>query len=234
MAWVDADDFVTEDWYSSLFPVLEQGMDLIFFEHDRVENGVSRRMQYQGKSGILDKQRFLYDLVLDMKVRSYLCDKVCRRSLFRGISFPTDVLLMEDYARLHEICYRARSIYYLARPLYVYLVRTGSLSHTVDFSRYFNAVHIAKERYEWLSERHVDLPRAGYLKHYLSFVTAAVKENADKVWQKEVEECRGEIQRHILYILRSGDITVKDKVKYALIAMHALKTIYGLKAMTKF
>ena len=96
------------------------------------------------------------------------------------------------------------------------------------------AVHIAKARYDWLSERHVDLPRAGYLKHYLSFVTAAVKENADKVWQKEVEECRGEIQRHILYILRSGDITVKDKVKYALIAMHALKTIYGLKAMTKF
>lgn len=234
MAWVDADDFVTEDWYSSLFPLLEQGMDLIFFEHDRRGNGVSRRMQYQGSSGILDKQRFLYDLVLDVKVRSYLWDKVCRRSLFQGISFPTDVLLVEDYARLHEICYRARSIYYLARPLYVYLVRTGSLSHTVDFSRYFNAVHIAKARYEWLSERHVDVPRAGYLKHSLFFVTAAVKENADKVWQKEVEECRGEIQRHILYILRSGDITVKDKVKYALAAMHALKTIYSLKAMMKF
>lgn len=233
LAWVDADDFVTEDWYSSLFPLLEQGMDLIFFEHDRRENGVSRRMQYQGSSGILDKQRFLYDLVLDVKVRSYLCDKVCRRSLFQGISFPTDVLLMEDYARLHEICYRARSIYYLARPLYVYLVRTGSLSHTVDFSRYFNAVHIAKDRYEWLSERHVDVPRAGYLKHYLFFLTAAVKENADKVCQKEVEECRGEIQRHILYILRSGDITVKDKVKYALAAMHTLKTIYSLKAMMK-
>lgn len=234
MAWVDADDFVTEDWYSSLFPLLEQGMDLIFFEYDRRGNGVSRRMQYQGNSGILDKQRFLYDLVLDVKVRSYLCDKVCRRSLFQGISFPTDVLLMEDYARLHEICYRARSIYYLARPLYVYLVRTGSLSHTVDFSRYFNAVHIAKDRYEWLSERHVDVPRAGYLKHSLFFLTAAVKENADKVWQKEVEECRGEIQRHILYILRSGDITVKDKVKYALTAMHALKTIYSLKDMMKF
>lgn len=234
MAWVDADDFVSEDWYSSLFPLLEQGMDLIFFEHDRRGNGVSRRMQYQGSSGILDKQRFLYDLVLDVKVRSYLWDKVCRRSLFQGISFPTDVLLMEDYARLHEICYRARSIYYLARPLYVYLVRTGSLSHTVDFSRYFNAVHIAKARYEWLSERHVDVPRAGYLKNSLFFVTAAVKENADKVWQKEVEECRGEIQRHILYILRSGDITVKDKVKYALAAMHVLKTIYSLKAMMKF
>lgn len=233
MAWVDADDFVTEDWYSSLFPLLEQGMDLIFFEYDRRENGVSRRMQYQGSSGILDKQRFLYDLVLDVKVRSYLCDKVCKRSLYQGITFPVDVLLMEDYSRLHEICYRARSIYYLARPLYVYLVRTGSLSHTVDFSRYFNAVHIAKDRYDWLKERHVDVPRAGYLKHYLFFVTAAVKENADKVWQKEVEECRGEIQRHILYILRSGDITVKDKVKYALAAMHTLKTIYSLKAMMK-
>lgn len=233
MAWVDADDFVTEDWYSSLFPLLEQGMDLIFFEYDRRENGVSRRMQYQGSSGILDKQRFLYDLVLDVKVRSYLCDKVCKRSLYQGITFPVDVLLMEDYSRLHEICYRARSIYYLARPLYVYLVRTGSLSHTVDFSRYFNAVHIAKDRYDWLKERHVDVPRAGYLKYYLFFVTAAVKENADKVWQKEVEECRGEIQRHILYILRSGDITVKDKVKYALAAMHTLKTIYSLKAMMK-
>lgn len=233
MAWVDADDFVTEDWYSSLFPLLEQGMDLIFFEYDRRGNGVSRRMQYQGSSGILDKQRFLYDLVLDVKVRSYLCDKVCKRSLYQGITFPVDVLLMEDYSRLHEICYRARSIYYLARPLYVYLVRTGSLSHTVDFSRYFNAVHIAKDRYDWLKERHVDVPRAGYLKHYLFFLTAAVKENADKVWQKEVEECRGEIQQHILYILRSGDITVKDKVKYALAAMHTLKTIYSLKAMMK-
>lgn len=233
MAWVDADDFVTEDWYSSLFPLLEQGMDLIFFEHDRRKNGVSRRMQYQGSSGILDKQRFLYDLVLDVKVRSYLWDKVCKRSLYQGITFPVDVLLMEDYSRLHEICYRVRSIYYLNRSLYVYLVREGGLSHTVDFRRYFQAVHIAKDRYDWLKERHVDVPRAGYLKHYLFFLTAAVKENADKVWQKEVEECRGEIQRHILYILRSGDITVKDKVKYALVAMHTLKMIYSLKAMMK-
>lgn len=93
---------------------------------------------------------------------------------------------------------------------------------------------LAKDRYEWLSERHVDVPRSGYRKHYLSFVTAAVQETADKVWQKEVEECRGEIQRHILYILRSGDITVKDKVKYTLIAMHALKMIYSLKGMMKF
>lgn len=231
MAWVDADDSVTEDWYSSLLPLLEQGLDLVFFEHYRVESGISRRMRYQEKAGVLGREQFLYDLVLDTKVRSYLWDKVCKRSLYQGITFPVDVLLMEDYSRLHEICYRARSIYYLNRPLYVYLVRESSLSHTVDFRRYFQAVHIAKDRYDWLKERHIDVPRAGYLKHYLFFVTMAVKENADERWRKEVETCRGEIQRHILYILMSRDITVKDKVKYELITMHALRLIYIWKAM---
>ena len=233
MAWVDADDSVTEDWYNSLLPLLEQSLDLVFFEHYRVERGVSRRMRYRERAGALDRERFLYDLVLDTKVRSYLCDKVCKRSLFQGISFPTDVLLMEDYSRLHEICYRAQSIYYLDRPLYVYLVREGSLSHTVDFRRYFQAVHIAKDRYDWLKERHMNVPRAGYLKHYLFFVTMAVKGNADERWRKEVGECQAEIRKHIGYLWVSRYVTWKDKVKYGMIDLHMFKEIYKLHAMMK-
>lgn len=50
IAWVDSDDYVADDWYQSLKPLLERDIDLIFFEHYRIENGILHRMRCSGAS----------------------------------------------------------------------------------------------------------------------------------------------------------------------------------------
>ena len=233
VAWIDSDDYVTREWYKYLKPVLQRSFDLVYFEHHRIEKGASQRIQYQSASGMLDKHKFVYDLVLDVKVRSYLCDKIFKRSLFQNIVFPTDISLMEDYSVLHKLCYKAETIYYLAKPLYVYVIRKGSISHTVDIGKSYKAVQIAKERYNWLCERKVQVSKAGYLRQCLLFLLIVMKWKFEEKWKYEFDFCENEIRKNINYILKSRDISVKDKVKYGMIYLHMLKLSYRVWVMIK-
>lgn len=111
VAWVDSDDYVADNWYATIKPVLQQGVDLLFFEHYRVEHGVFCRLKYCKKAALIDRKRFIYDLMLDVKLKSYLWDKVFKRSLFDGIQFSNSISLMEDYSVLHKVCSQANKIY---------------------------------------------------------------------------------------------------------------------------
>lgn len=233
VAWIDSDDYVIREWYKCLKPILQRSFDLVYFEHHRIEKGVSQTIQYQSASGILDKQKFIYDLALDMKVRSYLCDKIFKRSLFHNIAFPTDISLMEDYSVLHKLCYKAETIYYLAKPLYEYVIRKGSISHTVDIGKSYQAVQIAKERYNWLCERKVRVSKAGYLRQCLLFLLIVLKWKIEKMWKYEFDFCENEIRENIKSILKSRDISMKDKVKYGMIYLHMLKLSYRVWVMIK-
>lgn len=225
IAWVDSDDYVADEWYQSLKPLLEQDIDLIFFEHYRIENGILRQMRYAKDSKMIDKNKFIYDLVMDTKLRNYLCDKVFKRSLFERILFPTDISLMEDYSILHKVCYRAETIYYLAKPLYFYVIRSDSISHAIDFQKQFQGIKIAKMRYDWLSERHMKISRFGYLKHCMDFLFSVLRQGKENTWKKEFIACRREICKYIGVLLLSQDISIKYKVKYCMVYLNIWQPI---------
>lgn len=55
IAWVDSDDYVADNWYQSLKPLMESGIDLILFEHYRVESSTQKRVRYCKESMLIDK-----------------------------------------------------------------------------------------------------------------------------------------------------------------------------------
>ena len=226
VAWVDSDDYVADNWYETIKPVLQQGVDLLFFDHYRVEHDVFYRGQYRKDSVFIDRKKFIYDLVLDIKIRSYLCDKVFKRSLFDGILFANNISLMEDYSVLHKVCSQANKIYYLAQPLYFYVIRNGSVSHTGDLKKQFQAIMISKMRYNWLSKRHFQISRAGYLKCCLDFLVFALKIGEEKAWESECTLCRAEICKHMGSLLFNREIPIKYKLKYSMVYLHLLAPIY--------
>lgn len=233
IAWVDSDDYVADNWYQSLKPLMERGIHLILFEHYRVENGTQKRVRYCKESMFIDKSIFIHDLVLDIKLQSYLWDKVFKRRLFTNILFPVDISLMEDYSILHKVCDRARTIYYLARPLYYYVIRNDSISHTIDLQDQYQTVLIAKKRYDWLSKRYEGVSRAGYLKNCLIFLACVLRSGKGDKWKVEYYSCRSDICNHIISLLLDRDIPFKYKAKYCMVYFNVIKLFYRMRSKMK-
>ena len=228
IAWVDSDDYVADDWYQSLKPMLKKEVDLIFFEHYRVENGMLYRIRYSTNSMMIDKDKFIYELTMDTKIHNYLWDKVFKRSLFKQILFPMDIYFMEDYSVLHKICYQAESIYYLSKPLYFYIIHNDSVSHTISLKRQYQVIKIAKMRYDWLSEHNIKVSCFGYLRYYMDFLTLVLKKGEENGWREKCITCRLEICRHIGDLLSNRDVPIKYKVKYGMVYLNMWKPVYKI------
>ncbi len=234
IAWVDSDDYVAENWYSAIKEVLLQDIDIVCFDHYRVEHNKSKAVVYGGTSRLLEKNAYIAELTLDDKVKSYLWMSVFKKDLFASIKFPTDTSLMEDYSIIHKLFYKADSIYYLAKPLYFYLIRSESVSHSVNFSNYFKAALIAKERYQWLTDMNVNVSNVAYIKHYLFFIIAVIKEGQCSNWKKEMRICHKEICDNIRDLMFSKEVSLKNKVKYAMEYTDTIKIIYKILSIVKF
>lgn len=228
IAWVDSDDYVADDWYQSLKPILKKEVDLIFFEHYRVENGMLHRIRYSTNSMIIDKDKFIYELTMDTKIHNYLCDKVFKRSLFKQILFPMDISFMEDYSILHKVCYKAKTIYCLAKPLYFYVIRYNSISHVINFQDQYQGIKIAKMRYDWLLEQHMKISCFGYLKPCMDFLVLVYKKGKENEWREKCTTCRSEICRHIYSLLLNRDVPLKYKVKFSMVYLNILKFTYRM------
>ena len=226
VAWVDSDDYVADNWYETIKPILQQGVELLLFEHYRVEHGNFYRMKYCKGAALIDKKRFIYDLMLDLKLKSYLWDKVFKRSLFDGIQFANSISLMEDYSILHKVCSRANKIYYLDQPLYFYIIRNGSVSHTGNLQKQYQAITISKMRYNWLSKRHFKVSRAGYLKYCMDFLILVLRKGEESVWKSECSFCRAEICKYINTLLFNEEIPIKYRLKYGMACLNILGPIY--------
>lgn len=211
-----------------------QDYDIVCFDYFRVENDRSKKMAYGGKSRILNKAAYIAELTLDEKVLSYLHTRVFKKVLFTELKFPRDISLMEDYSIIHKLFYEAEKIYYLAEPLYFYIIRNGSISHSVNLGNCFKAMFIAKERYQWLTARGVKVSDVAYLKNYLYFVVAVIKEQECDSWKNELELCHQEISRNIKALLLSKDVSIKNKVKYVMEYTNTLNTTYKILSFIKF
>lgn len=234
IAWVDSDDYVADNWYSAIKEILLQGYDIVCFDYFRVENDKPKKMAYGGKSRILNKAAYIAELTLDEKVLSYLHTRVFKKVLFTELKFPRDISLMEDFSIIHKLFYEADKIYYLAEPLYFYVIRNGSISHSVNLGNCFKAMFIAKERYQWLTARGVKVSDVAYLKNYLYFVVAVIKEQECDSWKKELELCHQEISHNIKALLLSKDVRMKNKVGYVMEYTNMLNITYKILSLIKF
>ncbi len=226
IAWIDSDDYVSEDWYSTIKEGIRAGGEVILFDLCRLEDGKELSQVYGGAARFVDRDLYLAELFEDKRVKNYLCTRAFSRRLFEGVHFPVGVAVMEDYAVLHELVYRARSLYYVARVLYYYVIREDSACHGASLMASYRATEIARAYYDWLIEKGIPCSREGYFKHYLGFVLAVIKQGETARWEKELSAYRREFRTYMPEIF-SFDVPVKEKVKYMMVGGH-LDFLYRL------
>lgn len=119
IAWVDADDDVSEDWLTEISSALQSEPDIVSF------NAKVEWLDRRKKNYIIGGAAYPAD-VMSENAAGQLWNKVIRRTLFEGLRFKNAV--HEDYRLLCELLPRAKNIKHINKTLYVYRRRPDGLS----------------------------------------------------------------------------------------------------------
>ena len=125
IAWVDDDDEVSGDWLDEILKATKApDVDVVVFGHEWVLGENARIVKIWRGTDLLA------DVLAERKANSILCDKVARRTLWKGIRFDETALTSEDWDVLPHVLVRARHVVRIDKVLYFYQCRPESLTTT--------------------------------------------------------------------------------------------------------
>lgn len=219
LAWVDSDDFVSENWYVRIREVIEQGEpDVIVMDSLRVRDGGYKPEIYGRPAGFLDADLFRADVVRDYRMLSGLPNKVMKAKLFRDCEFDTSLTILEDYALIPQILQSARTVYYLAECLYIYRQHEESLLHRAPDGRAFQAVEIAMERRRTVEPRFADAAVGAVAVQALVFCRSYYLYPDFGGSREELRTCIRFFRKNLQLLLREREFPRSMRMKFLLIA----------------
>ena len=154
VAWVDADDEVTEDWLPEILAALESSPDVVTIDA-RMVGWDGRRDYVWGplkKESTIDRLR--RDVYRDITRPSALWLYVTRRSLWEGLLFDEEARVAEDYLILPKVLERAKSCVYVPKMLYRYICNPNSLINTQNFQLDMEVMKLWARRLEEAPREH--------------------------------------------------------------------------------
>lgn len=225
IAWVDPDDYISPQWYASLRPLLESGVDFVFFDMVIAYPDRETVSAYGKGSQSIPLDTFLWDLQDGIRIQSHLCSKVFRRTLWKGIRFPLELSYCEDFSVMHKVAVRATKIEYLHAPLYYYVQHPESITNDRmrELRNCVTGMRLEKERELFLSAWdgcRMNPVRTALWQLRLSFLW--LYRQAEPALQAQYRllrsEERAQVRRDILKLLCSSRLTWRQKVKAILVA----------------
>ena len=158
LAFVDSDDWIDSDMYESLWKLMaERQADIVCCAHCREEE--KRTVVVGGGADILEFSRkdAFEALRQERFILNFLWDKLFRRELFDGITFP-EKRKFEDLIVSPQWLSKANKVVYLSQPKYHYSVRSGSLTNGIkstDMDWRYEMVKALEEQNRFCKEHHL-------------------------------------------------------------------------------
>lgn len=116
LVWVDADDEIADDWWTSIVHASEGCPDVVVFgwRDEKCEREILPDSQCADATG-------LFRAVLrDEPPNAYLWNKVIRRDLWNGVCFDESFLFQDDFVVIPQVLCRASRVEVLDKVLYRY------------------------------------------------------------------------------------------------------------------
>ena len=127
MGFVDPDDWIEQDMYALLYDAyVVSGADIVqcgYYLH--LQNGNIQKCAV-GKNECWGTREALELLFQDRLIKNYLWNKLYKRKLFDGVSFPVG-RTFEDILTLPEVFGRAKTVYVAGDITYHYVERHKSI-----------------------------------------------------------------------------------------------------------
>lgn len=214
--WVDPDDYITDDFWEKIKPVLHQDYDFIFFDLIYFSGDRSHPKCFGNKSSIIEKEELMSLFCDGVKMASHLPTKIIKKSLWEEIVFPTKISLCEDYAVLTYIVPKSQKTFYLHESLYKYRQHAGSICHNISVQDLRNVHKLVNERYLYFTEQGFCVSVAGILfveYNYLRDIVLCknISESVEK-YQEIYADMLQHLQKNWLVLLQSGFLGKKEKI----------------------
>lgn len=142
IGFVDGDDYIEDDMYLTLINAVNEGVDIAacrfyYFKNGKEVNGT----HFESNTGVYSSADILNCFYKTQNSEWVsMCNKVIRKSLFDGLSFP-EGRVFEDWAMAPFIYYRAEKIFYTDEKKYYYVVHENeSIFHNQSIKRHYDCV----------------------------------------------------------------------------------------------
>ena len=114
IAWVDADDYISENWIQSVVKAIEKNHpDCLLFDYSTLDSYGMTPVYYATSSQFIKQDIYVYELSCDDKIHSHLWRHVIKKSIWDHCSFSKNIHVMEDYQVLTKLAIYMENIYYL-------------------------------------------------------------------------------------------------------------------------
>ena len=230
--FVDSDDWVAPDFYEALWQAMERedadvsccGRYLVYGDRKVPRFTLPEPKVFEGGEAAVSA--ILLDDVLD----SAAWDKLFRRELWEGLSFPVGKL-SEDVAVMYRVFDRARRVAHIGVPAYFYRQRPGSITGSavrrnhLDVLEHCRAIRaFVGERYPSLSEQ----AEAMYYKNVKGLMARCQLTGGKGCEPEALAAVRSEFQKNYRGAMRSACLPRKDKALFLSMRLHVYPLLYRL------
>ena len=129
LMFVDGDDWVSEEYCQAAYDCAEtHQVDLVMFNYARVSlRGDQQKVFGDFAEGYKTKEEALDMILVDGG--NSPTNKICRKELFDGISYP-EGFVYEETGATYKLVFKATRFYFMDKTLYFYNQRPGSITHS--------------------------------------------------------------------------------------------------------
>lgn len=219
--WVDPDDYIADDFWEKVEPVLDKGYDFIFFDLVTFSDCYARKNHFADMSKNIERNTLVRLFCDGVKMASHLPTKILKKSLWEGIDFPVNISMCEDYYVFTHLVSRANNPFYLHENLYYYRQHANSITHNLSSYDLQVVYNLVKERYEHFLANGYDVDSVGiryvefyYLRNIILNQDLAEEHNAYKGLYKIMLK---NLRMNYDMLLNSGYLNKKNKLVLYLI-----------------
>ena len=167
ITFVDADDYISYECVEILLKaLLENNCDMAAARYIEIKNGITKEKVYSKNTFIFNEVDYWKYYYINRFSRWDISagiiavwNKIYKKEVFEDIRFPIG-RISEDAFIAHEIASKCDRIAYVDKPLYYYVIRSGSVSHSVGdvnkANRFFDIIDAMKERTNYFIENNID------------------------------------------------------------------------------
>ena len=141
--------------------------------------------------------------------------KIYRKELFEDIRFP-EGKLSEDYYIMYKLFDKAKTIGYVAKPLYNYLQRQSSISRNKKINHDF--ADAAKRQMEFLDDKYPQMSVLGHTAYASANLTVYdfYLKNGVKCPKDKLLEFKKAVRDNLVYIRKNKNISKAKRIQFEL------------------
>ena len=216
IAWVDSDDYLSSDWENTIKRILiKEQPDCLLFDYYTDHYGKIEEV-HNGYPHEISKEQLIFELSLDLRLKSILMFKVVKKSLYENLKFDERAVVLEDYKLLTNLSLRLNKIITSSKCLYYYVRRADSLTNDSNIIKSIKSAEISKERYDLYEKEGFKVSKAGLWKMAILACLAKTGTVVLTDNQKNVlKNCQSILRMDLRDIILDSNVEIK--VKFAVL-----------------